>query len=37
LQKLKRRCPSSDVGEPFRRGYERGLAYYESLRGKTSR
>jgi hypothetical protein len=37
LQKLKRRCPSSDVEEPFRRGYERGLAYYESLRGKTSR
>jgi len=36
LQELKRRCPSSEVEEPFRRGYERGRAYYESLRGKKS-
>jgi hypothetical protein len=37
LEELKQRCPGTDVEEPFRRGYERGRAYYESLRGRTSR
>ncbi len=37
LEELKRRCPALEVEEPFRRGYERGRAYYESLRSKTSR
>jgi hypothetical protein len=32
LEYLRRRYPGSDVDEPFRRGYERGRAYYESLR-----
>jgi hypothetical protein len=36
LQELKRRCPSSEIEKPFRRGYERGRAYYESLRGNKS-
>jgi hypothetical protein len=37
LEELKQRFPRSDVEEPFRRGYERGRAYYESMRGKSSR
>jgi len=36
LEELKRRYPDSDLEEPFRRGYERGRAYYESLCSKTS-
>jgi hypothetical protein len=35
LEELKRRYPHSDLEEPFRRGYERGRAYYESLCSKT--
>jgi hypothetical protein len=35
LEELKRRYPDSDLEEPFRRGYERGRAYYESLCNKT--
>lgn len=37
VEALKERSPGSEVEEPFRRGYERGRAYYESLRGKTPR
>ena len=31
LEELQRRYPDSDLEEPFRRGYERGRAYYQSL------
>ena len=34
LEDLKRRYPDSEVEEPFRKGYERGRAYFESIRGK---
>jgi hypothetical protein len=36
LEELKRCHPGVEVEEPFRRGYERGRAYYEFLRTKTS-
>ena len=36
LEELKRRFPDSEVEEAFRCGYERGRAYYESLRSKSS-
>ena len=32
LEELKQQYPNADVEEPFRRGYDRGRAYYESLR-----
>lgn len=35
LEDLQRRYPKSDLEEPFRRGYERGRAYYECLCSKT--
>jgi hypothetical protein len=35
LEELQQRYPGSDLEEPFRRGYERGRAYYESLCSKT--
>ena len=35
LEDLQRRYPHSDLEEPFRHGYERGRAYYESLCSKT--
>jgi hypothetical protein len=35
LEELQRRYPQSDLEEPFRRGYERGRAYYEALCSKT--
>jgi hypothetical protein len=31
LEELQRRDPDSDLEEPFRRGYERGRSYYQSL------
>ena len=31
LEDLQQRYPDSDLEEPFRRGYERGRAYYQSL------
>jgi hypothetical protein len=34
VEDLKRRYPDSDVEEPFRKGYERGRAYFESIRSK---
>jgi hypothetical protein len=35
LEELQQRYPDSDLEEPFRRGYERGRAYYESICNKT--
>jgi hypothetical protein len=35
LEELHQRYPDSDLEEPFRRGYGRGRAYYESLCSKT--
>jgi hypothetical protein len=35
LEDLQQRYPGSNLEEPFRRGYERGRAYYESLCNKT--
>jgi hypothetical protein len=37
VEELQKRCRDSEVEEPFRRGYQRGRAYYESLCRKTSR
>ena len=34
LEELQRRYPESDLEEPFRRGYERGRAYYQGLCNK---
>ena len=34
LEELQRRYPNSDLEEPFRRGYERGRAYYQGLCNK---
>jgi len=35
LEELEQRYPGSDVEEPFRRGFERGRAYYETLCSQT--
>lgn len=35
LEELRRSHPHADIEEPFRRGYERGRAYYESLRNQA--
>ncbi|MBI3894831.1 MAG: hypothetical protein HY313_02760 [Acidobacteria bacterium] len=35
LEELRRRYPDSDVEEPFRRGYERGRAYYQNLSNRS--
>lgn len=35
LEELETRYPAAEVEEPFRRGYERGTAYFESIRGKA--
>jgi hypothetical protein len=35
LEELKQQHPNVDVEEPFRSGYDRGRAYYESLRTKV--
>jgi hypothetical protein len=35
LEDLQQRYPDSDLEEPFRRGYERGRAYYQALCSKT--
>jgi hypothetical protein len=34
LEELQQRYPKSDLEEPFRRGYERGRAYYQDLCNK---
>jgi hypothetical protein len=34
LEELKKQYPNAEVEEPFRRGYDRGRAYYESLRAR---
>jgi hypothetical protein len=35
LEELKRQHPNAEVEEPFRRGYDRGRAYYESVRTRS--
>jgi hypothetical protein len=37
LKQLRRRYPDADVEEPFRRGYERGCAYDQSLCDSASK
>jgi hypothetical protein len=31
IEELEQRFPGANVGEPFRRGYERGRDYYQQL------
>ena len=37
VEKVKRQCPGVEAEEPFRRGYERGRTYFESLRNKAGK